>query len=163
MVMPLAERTVLPPEDLGRLGGVLAALTKGRARGAALVGPDGERLDLPPEVFEIFRAVVEALSQGLAITIAPHQMILSTTEAADILGVSRPTLVRLLEAGEIPFQQPGRHRRVRLADVLAYHERAGRRRSAGLDQMVADAEDAGLYNLPSDVPFERLPVEGDGE
>jgi excisionase family DNA binding protein len=163
MAMPLAERTVLPPEDLGRLRGVLAALTKGRAQGAALVGPDGGRLDLPPEVFEIFRAAVEALSQGLAITIAPHQMVLSTSEAADILGVSRPTLVRLLEAGEIPFQQPGRHRRGRLADVLAYHERAGRHWAAGLDQMVADAEDAGLYDLPSDVPFERLPVERDGE
>jgi excisionase family DNA binding protein len=158
MAMPLVERIVLPPEDPRRLGGVLAALTTRRPQGAALVGPDGERLDLPPEVFEIFRDVVEALAQGLAITIAPHQMILSTSEAADILGVSRPTIVRLLEAGAIPFEQPGRHRRVRLADVLAYHERA-----AGLDQMVADAEDAGLYDLPSDVPFERLPVEGDGE
>ena len=72
-------------------------------------------------------------------------------------------LVRLLEAGEIPFQQPGRHRRVRLADLLAYHERARRSRAAGLDQMVADAEEAGLYGLPPDVPFERLPVEDDGE
>jgi hypothetical protein len=53
--MPLVERIVLPPEDPGRLGGVLAALTTRRAQGAALVGPDGERLDLPPEVFEIFR------------------------------------------------------------------------------------------------------------
>jgi excisionase family DNA binding protein len=162
MVMPLVKRTVLPPEDPGRLGGVLAALTTRRIPGAMLVGPDGERLDLPPEVFEIRREVVEALAGGLAITIAPHQMILSTSEAADILGVSRPTLVRLLEAGEIPFEQPGRHRRVRLADVLAYHERSRRHRAAGLDQMVADAEDAGLYDLPS-APFERLPVEGGGE
>ena len=159
MAMPRAERTVLPPEDLGRLSGVLAALTTRRAHRAALIGPDGERLDVPPEVFEILREVVEALAQGLAITIAPHQMILSTSEAADILGVSRPTLVRLLEAGEIPFEQPGRHRRVRLADVLAYHQRSRRHRAAGLDQMVADAEDAGLYELPADVPFERLPVE----
>ena len=158
--MPLVERTVLPPEDPERLGGVLTALTT-RRKAAALVGPDGEQLNLPPEVLEILREVVEALAQGLAITIAPHQMVLSTSEAADILGVSRPTLVRLLEAGEIPFQQPGRHRRVRLADVLAYHERARRQRGAGLDQMVADAEDAGLYDLPSDVPFERLPPEGD--
>jgi excisionase family DNA binding protein len=163
MAAPLIERTVLPPEDLGRLGDVLAALTTRRAPGAALVGPAGERLELPPEVFEILREVVEALAGGLAITIAPHQMILSTSEAADILGVSRPTLVRLLESGGIPFEQPGRHRRVRLADVLAYQERAARHRAAGLDQMVADAEDAGLYDLPSDVPFERLPIEDGGE
>jgi hypothetical protein len=61
--------------------------------------------------------------------------------------------------GEIPFDQPGRHRRVRLADVLAYQERARRRRAAGLDQMVADAEGGELYDLP-DAPFERLPVSG---
>jgi excisionase family DNA binding protein len=163
MAMPLVERTVLPPERPERLGGVLAALSTGRAGGPALVGPDGERLDLPPEVFEILREVVGALAQGLAITVAPHQMILSTSEAADILGVSRPTVVRLLEAGEIPFEQPGRHRRVRLADVLAYRQRISRQRAAGLDQMVADAEDAGLYDLPDDVPFERLPAEGAGE
>lgn len=60
MAMPLAERAVLPPEDPGRLGGARAALTTRRAQGAALVGPNGERLDVPPEVFEIFREVVEA-------------------------------------------------------------------------------------------------------
>lgn len=98
---------------------------------------------------------MEALAHGLAITIAPHQMVLSTTEAADILGVSRSASVWLLESGEIPFEQPGRHLRVRLADVLAYHERARRQRAAALDQMVADAEDAGLYDLPDDVPSER--------
>src|SRR5258707_6731356 len=122
MAMPLAERTVLPPEDRGRLSGVLAALTTRRAHGATLIGPDGERLDVPPEIFEILREVVEALAQGLAITIAPHQMILSTSEAADILGVSRPTLVRLLEAGEIPFEQPGRHRRGGPAGGPAPHQ-----------------------------------------
>ena len=52
---------------------------------------------------------------------------------------------------------------MRLADVLAYQERAARHRAAGLDQMVADAEDAGLYDLPPDVPFERLPTEDGGE
>jgi len=71
MAMPLAERTVLPPEDLGRLSGVPAALTTRRAHGPALIGPDGERLDVPPEILEILREVVEALAQGLAITIAP--------------------------------------------------------------------------------------------
>jgi excisionase family DNA binding protein len=152
MSMALVERTVLPPPSPQGLGRVRAAL----AERVMLVGPGGQRVDLPAEVFDILRVVVDALSEGLAITIAPHHTVLSTSEAADILGVSRPTLVRLLEAGEIPFDQPGRHRRVRLADVLAYQERGRRRRAAGLDQMVADAEDAGLYDLP-EVPFERLP------
>jgi excisionase family DNA binding protein len=155
MNMALVERTVLPPQSSQGLGGVRAAL----AERVMLVGPEGQRLDLPAEVLGILRVVVDALSEGLAITIAPHHTVLSTSEAADIVGVSRPTLVRLLESGEIPFEQPGRHRRVRLADVLAYQERARRRRAAGLDQMVADAEEAGLYDLP-EVPFERLPADG---
>lgn len=50
----------------------------------------------------------------MAITVAPTHTVLTTSEAADLLGISRPTLVRLLEAGEIPYEQPGRHRRVRL-------------------------------------------------
>jgi excisionase family DNA binding protein len=122
-----------------------------------LIGPDGTRLELPGEVYEVLREVVTALSQGLAITVAPHQTVLSTSEAAQLLGVSRPTLVRLLESGEIPFDKPGRHRRVRLADVVAYQQRFQRRRAAVLDQMVADGEEAGLYELPGGSSFERLP------
>jgi len=119
-------------------------------------------MELPGEVFEVLREVVTALSQGLAITIAPHQTVLSTSEAAQLLGVSRPTLVRLLESGEMPFDKPGRHRRVRLADLLAYQQRSRRGRAALLDQLVADSEDAGLYDLPGEVPFERLP-QGDDQ
>ncbi|HVK20422.1 MAG TPA: helix-turn-helix domain-containing protein [Actinokineospora sp.] len=85
--------------------------------------------------------------------------VLTTSEAAHLLGISRPTLVRLLEAGEIPYEQPARHRRLRLQDVLAYQERARRARAAGLDEMVRAAEDHGIYDLPEDVPFERLPGE----
>jgi len=159
MTTLLGERTVLPPERPERLGQVLLALRGDATRRAVLVGPDGVRLELPAEVFEVLRDVVEALSRGLAITVAPHETVLSTSEAAGILGVSRPTLVRLLESGEIPFEQPGTHRRVRLADVLAYHERALRRRAVGLDRMVAEAEDTGFYELPDDAAVERLPAD----
>ena len=75
-------------------------------------------------------------------------MMLTTSEAARLLGVSGPTVVRLLEAGEIPFERPARHRRVRLADVLAY--RAQRARSAALDEMVRVSEEGGFYELPDD-------------
>ncbi len=152
----MTERTLLPPEHPEGLSGVLALLAPQPTGHAMLTGPDGTQLELPGEVFEVLREVVAALSQGLAITVAPHQTVLSTSEAAQLLGVSRPTLVRLLESGEMPFDKPGRHRRVRLADLLAYQQRSRRGRAALLDQMVADAEDAGLYDLPGEVPFERL-------
>lgn len=153
----MTERTVLPPEHPEALTDILALLAPRATGHATLTGPDGTRLELPGEVFEVLREVVAALAQGLAITVAPHQTVLSTSEAAHLLGISRPTLVRLLESGEIPFDKPGRHRRVRLADMLAYQQRSQRRRAALLDQMVADAEDAGLYDLPDETPFERLP------
>lgn len=60
------------------------------------------------------------------------------------MGVSRPTVVKLLETGEISFEQPGRHRRVRLADVLAYRQRASTERRAALDRMVEIADEADM-------------------
>lgn len=122
----------------------------------ALVAADGTHIELPEELYYVLEEVVTALSQGLAITVAPQHTVLTTSQAADLLGISRPTLVRLLEAGEIPFDKPGRHRRVRLRDVLAYQERARRARAAGLDEMVRMAEDAGFYELSEDTSAVRL-------
>jgi excisionase family DNA binding protein len=148
----LADRTVLPPEYPEGLTDLLALLGPQPGGHVMLTGPDGTRLNLPGEIFEVLRDIVAALAQSLAVTVAPHQTVLSTGETASLLGVSRPTLVRLLEAGEIPFSQPGRHRRVRLADLLAYQQRASRGRAVLLDQMVADSEAAGLYDLPDEDP-----------
>lgn len=144
MATPTIERTVLPPaEPLGALAAMLDGL--GVEPTTTLSGPNGEHLVLPPEVFEVLRDVVDAMAQGQAVTIAPVHQRLTTQEAADLLGVSRPTVVKLLESGEIPFEQPGRHRRVRLADVLAYRERASVERRAALDRMVEIADEADLY------------------
>jgi len=148
---------IFPPEDLSALLD-LGRFLELHTEPGLLLGPDGEQAPLPEEVYRVLVQVVEALREGKVITIVPRTQRLTTQEAADFLGISRPTLVKLLEQGQIPFEQPGRHRRVRLADVLAYRERVRRQRAAGLDRMVAAAEDAGLYDLP-DVPFERLPVE----
>ena len=129
MATSTLERTVLPPAE--SLDALVAVLSRpGAEPTTTLSGPSGERLVLPPAVFEVLRDVVAAMAHGQAVTIAPVHQRLTTQEAADLLGVSRPTLVKLLESGAIPFEQPGRHRRVRLADVLAFRERASAERRA---------------------------------
>lgn len=112
---------------------------------ARLVGPDGSQIDIPEDLYDILRDVVAALSHGMAISIAPHNTMLTTQEAADLLNVSRPTLVRLLTDGEISYTMRGRHRRVMLRDILDYRDRTRRERRETLDRMTADAEDDGLY------------------
>ncbi len=142
MTAVLESQTVLPPaKDAPELASLATAL-EGPA--AALVGPDGTETPLPREVYQVLKNVVDAMSQGLAITVAPHNTQVTTQEAADLLGVSRPTLVRLLEAGEIPFELRGRHRRVMLADVVAYQQRARAQRRATLDEMTRAAAEDGI-------------------
>ena len=115
------ERTVMPPaESLDNLIELFSHT--GRRGRAALVGSSGEHIPVPAELFDVLQMVVAAMANGQAVTVAPHHQTLTTQEAADLLGVSRPTLVKLLETGEIPYEQPGRHRRVLLRDVLTYQE-----------------------------------------
>ncbi|HIY40213.1 MAG TPA: helix-turn-helix domain-containing protein [Candidatus Nocardiopsis merdipullorum] len=143
------ERTVLPPDDRSEPAGLARDLTDDRRSRARLIGPDGSKIDVPEELCGVLRDVVAALSQGLAISIAPHNTMLTTQEAADLLSISRPTLVRLLSEGEIPFSMRGRHRRVLLRDILDHQERTRQEREQVLDQMAADAEETGLYDVTS--------------
>lgn len=144
----LRERTVLPPDDLADLVRLARGLRDVETpRRAKLVGPDGSQIEIPDELYGVLCDVVSALTQGLAISIAPHNTMLTTQEAADLLNISRPTLVRLLTEGEIPYTMRGRHRRVLLRDILDYQERTRTERRQALDQMAADAEEDGLYEL----------------
>ena len=136
--------TVLPPRDPAALEAVPpASATRPQP---ALIGPDGTATPLPTEVYEALWGVVQALRRGSAVTIAVHGTELTTQQAADMLGVSRPTLVKLLDRGEIPYTQPGRHRRVQVADVMAYRRHRSETRSRGLAAMVEISEELGLYD-----------------
>lgn len=102
---------------------------------AALVDPQGKARPIPDEIFRILDQVTNALAAGQGITIVPQGMTMTTQQAADFLGISRPTLVRLLEAGDIAFDKPGRHRRVRLDDLVAYQADFRAERRAALREL----------------------------
>jgi excisionase family DNA binding protein len=136
---------IFPPEDLSALLD-LGRFLELHTEPGLLLGPDGEQAPLPEEVYRILVQVVEALREGKVITIVPRTQRLTTQEAADFLGISRPTLVKLLEEGRIPYEQPGRHRRILFSDLLAYLERRGEERRAALDRMTEEASGAGLYD-----------------
>lgn len=137
------ERTVLPPEE--GLDELCELLEGAEAESITLSGSSGEDLVLPRKVVEGLSKVVKAMTQGRAVLIAPIHQALTTQEAADLLGISRPSLVKLLEAGEIPHERPRSHRRVRLVDVLSYQQRRSAQRRESLDRMVEIAETSGMY------------------
>lgn len=119
---------------------------------AALLGPEGQTVPLPMEAFQVLVKVVDAMQAGKAITVAPLDQQLTTQEAANFLGISRPTLVKLLERGEIAHERPaaGRHRRVRLSDVLEYQHRMRAERRTALDELTSQAAESGLYDQSPD-------------
>lgn len=156
MTATLNERTLLP-EHLDQLVEVRRFLdaTVGVDESTILRSAAGEVVALPAEVFEGLRLVALALSEGKAVTVAPLHTTLTTQEAAELLGMSRPTFVKLLDAGSIPFTRPGRHRRVRLADVLNFRELRRAGRAAGLSELTRISEDLDLYDDTHTEPLKR--------
>jgi excisionase family DNA binding protein len=102
-------------------------------------GGNGHELTLPEPVREALQNVVLALSQGKGISLVPRQSMLTTQEAADLLNISRPTLVKLLEEGLIPYHQPGRHHKVSLDAVLQYQRQMRSCRRAALDELTRNS------------------------
>ena len=125
---------------------------------AALVAPDGAERPIPEEIFRALEQVANALANGHGVTVAPYSTQMTTQEAADFLGVSRPTLVKLLEQGEIAHEKRGRHRRVMLRDVVEFQERARSERRDALTDL-ARASQGTTIRSGTMSPLKRLDEE----
>ena len=114
-----------------------------------ITADDGTVLELPQPVLDALAELLKAAANGERALVLRSPGDLTTEQAAAVLGVSRPTVVRLVEAGKLPARLVGTHRRLALGDVLAYREAPVAKRRTALDEMTADAEELGLYGLTS--------------
>ncbi|MFI8977169.1 helix-turn-helix domain-containing protein [Nocardia asteroides] len=153
----LEEKTFIPAGNHESLAPVLSFLAAHELKGSlsapnpsyALVGvEEHDRIELPLEVHQALKQVVMAMLAGKAVTVAPHSMTLTSQQAADLLGVSRPTVIRLIEKNELPAERIGTRHRLRLDDVLEYRE-ARRRRQ--YDALAATAVDIDAEDDPEEV------------
>ena len=105
-----------------------------------------EVIVLPATVVALLLGILRMMAKGLGIALMPLHSELTTSEAADILNVSRPYLIKLLDSGEIPCHRVGRHRRIRLEDVMIYKQKLRQEREAFLDRLAAESQELGLYD-----------------
>lgn len=107
-----------------------------------LVGPVGnDPVELPEDIYHVLRRAVEAMQQGLSVTISPTSQTLTTQQAADLLGISRPTLIKALDSGKMPYTRSGSHRRIALTDVLDYRDKRRREQYAAMDALSVDIDE----------------------
>jgi excisionase family DNA binding protein len=139
----LNEPVTLPESDEAQIRELNRMLQLGTP---ALVGADGERLAIPDVVFLLLKDIVRNMQLGRAIVLIPENQQLTTQRAADLLGVSRPHLVKLLESGKLPYHKVGSHRRIYLKDFVGYQKRRDAERRASLDRIAREAFESGLYD-----------------
>lgn len=105
----------------------------------------GAPVDLPGPLRDLLLQGVHELRQGNRVSLLSFGRLLTTQQAAELLGMSRPYLIRLLDRAELPHEMVGTHRRIRLEDVLRYRRARSKRRRAALRELSQDADDLGIY------------------
>ena len=107
-------------------------------------GEDVEAFSVPASALRLFLHLLTEMSHGNAVTLIPTHSELTTQQAADLLNVSRPYVVKLLDEGKIPFRAVGKYRRVRFDDLMTFKRKDDEARARVLDQLTAEAQELGM-------------------
>jgi excisionase family DNA binding protein len=101
---------------------------------------------IPSAAYRLLVDVLNQMAQGNSVSLVPIHAELTTQEAADLLNVSRPFLIKQIDQGAIPHHKVGNHRRIKFNDLMLYKERIDQEASDALDEIVAISEELGLYD-----------------
>ncbi|MCI0184214.1 excisionase family DNA-binding protein [Sulfoacidibacillus ferrooxidans] len=112
------------------------------------------RIELPPSLFRVLVDAAHQLAKGNTVGVLHYEQDITTQQSAEILQVSRPHVVKILEAGQVPYHMVGSHRRIRLRDLLEYKKSRDAVRKEKLSDMIRISESSGLYEL-DDFPNEE--------
>jgi excisionase family DNA binding protein len=127
---------------------IMAALDHSRAPAIALLDEQNHQAEaaikLPPQALRLVAQILGAMAEGKPVTVIPGKHEMTTMEAAHFLNVSRPFVIKEIEAGRIPYRKVGTHRRVLYEDLVAYRANMMQGQQDALQRMADEAQDLGL-------------------
>jgi excisionase family DNA binding protein len=135
--------TLLPPSqtEISQLKTALAQRDR-----CVLIGADGKAVKMPTKVFDLLTQALHAWTRGNGVTLTVQTKLLSTQQAANLIGCSRQHVVSLMDSGAIPGRRVGTHRRMKLQDVLSFIEAEDRQRDIAMEKLVRHTEEMGGYD-----------------
>jgi excisionase family DNA binding protein len=143
-VLPTEREAVLARETGRKLAARSRPGEGARVRLLDENGREAEVVELPSSVVRLLLEILEQMAHGNAVTLVPVHAELTTQQVADLLNVSRPYLIQLLEEGKLPYRKVGTHRRVRAEDVFAWKRAIDAKRRKALDELAALDQELGL-------------------
>jgi excisionase family DNA binding protein len=147
MAIPNEGEWILAPDKNAQNVKELDALRAETEGMAKLVTPSGEVHELPHSVYRVLVDVLhEVLAKGNQVRVMTVDAQLTTQEAADLLNVSRPYLIKLLERGELEYTMVGTHRRIKLEDLVVYRDQRDAERRSLLGEITRESQELGLYD-----------------
>jgi excisionase family DNA binding protein len=135
-ILPTEEETNLAKESFRRL-----ASQSDKPIRLAVGNGEAATLELPHVAVTLLLRLLGEIARGNAVTVIPYHAELTTQQAADVLNVSRPFLIKLLEKGELPFHRVGTHRRIRFKDVMDFKTSLREKQREALDALTKEAQD----------------------
>jgi len=139
--LPTRKEQKIAQENVKILGQIAGKHKKSSKAIEIEVSGEKEHVKIPVSAFKFLNTIMQHMAQGKAISIIPSSAEITTQQAAEMLNMSRPHVVKLLEEGELPFHKVGTHRRIKLKDLEKYRARMEKEREEALTELAKQAQE----------------------